>query len=84
MNNEWKDFFKENAFLFLIFFVIVFGFVGLTVYNGIRDTRLNNEKYETQLPEEMPLVILSIQLEFIMIMKNCKDYIADFLSLFYF
>ena len=78
MNNEWKDFFKENAFLFLVFFVIVFGFVGLTVYNGIRDARLNNEKYETQLPEEMPLVIRSYEANEYKVITKSDQELAEY------
>lgn len=78
MDNGWKGFFKENIFLFLAFFVVIFGFIGLTIYNAIRDTRSNVIIYESGAYEEVPTIIKSFDVnEYKIIEKDDQD-LAEF------
>ena len=78
MDNGWKNFFKENALLFLVFFVVVFGFVGLTVYNMITEARNKNIIYEGGILEEAPKTIKNYEVnEYKIIEKDDQD-LAEF------
>ena len=78
MDNGWKNFFKENALLFLAFFVVVFGFVGLTVYNMITEVRNKNIIYEGGILEEAPKTIKNYEVnEYKIIEKDDQD-LAEF------
>lgn len=74
MENSWKGFFKENALLFVVFFVVVFGFLSITIYNGIRDARASKITYESGTYEEVPNVIKKYDVnEYKVITKSDQD-----------
>jgi hypothetical protein len=74
MDNGWKNFFKENLFLFLVFFVVVFGFLGLTIYNAIRDYRDEHTEYVKEPIEEVTEMIRSYEAnEYKIISKDDQD-----------
>lgn len=73
-NNGWKNFFKDNALLFLVFFVIVFGFLSLTIYNGIRDAKIDSSEYRDGPLVEAPDVVKNYDVnEYKIIQKDDQD-----------
>ena len=78
MENSWKGFFKDNIVLFLVFFVVVFGFLSLTIYNGIKDARAKKIIYEGGTYEEVKTIIKSYDVnEYKVISKSDQD-LAEF------
>lgn len=81
MDKGWKNFFKENLVLFLAFFVVVFGFIGLTIYNTIRDVRDETIIYEPGAYEEVPTIIKTYEAnEYKIIEKNDYDLAVYYLK----
>ncbi len=88
MDNGWKNFFKENILLFLLFFVVVFGFIGLTIYNSIRDARSNIIIYESGTYEEVPNIVKTYEVnEYKIIEKDDQDlaeyYLKQLVTMWY-
>ena len=74
MDNGWKNFFKENALLFLVFFVVVFGFIGLTVYNMVNDVKDKNTIYDRGALIEAPDIVKTYDVnEYKIITKDDYD-----------
>ncbi len=73
-NSGWKKFLKENAILFLIFFVVVFGFLSLTIYNVIRDAKSDFVDAGDGLLIEAPHIVKTYDVnEYKIINKSDQD-----------
>lgn len=73
-NSGWKKFLKENAILFLIFFVVVFGFLSLTIYNVIRDAKSDFVDAGDGLLIEAPNIVKTYDVnEYKIINKSDQD-----------
>ena len=73
-NSGWKKFLKENEILFLIFFVVVFGFLSLTIYNVIRDAKSDFVDAGDGLLIEAPHIVKTYDVnEYKIINKSDQD-----------
>ena len=77
-NNGLKEFFKENALLFLVFFVVVFGFLSLIIYNSIRDARINSTELENGPLDQAPDIIKTYEANEYKIIEKSDQDLAEF------
>lgn len=81
MDSGWKNFIKENIWLFLLLFVVVFGLGGYKLYSVVRFKINENAEFNGAVVKELPNTIKQYEAnEYKIIEKDDQDLAEFYLS----